>query len=135
MRGLECRHHSMDWPLGHICRSTLAVKRVVLTSSMAAVTSGPGQHPDRERHVFTEEDWSEINEHAMPYNYAKVPEALEGRGPGPALYAATARKRACPKPSVTPAVLLCRSTTRRSWRGRWRASRAGGCSCRSTRAW
>ena len=40
------------------CAETGSVKKVVLTSSIGAISCGMVGHPGREGHVYTEEDWS-----------------------------------------------------------------------------
>lgn len=50
------------------CRKAGGVARVILTSSMAAITDEP-----RDDHVFTEEDWNEASSlKRNPYYYSKV---------------------------------------------------------------
>jgi len=51
---------------------TPTVTRVVLTSSMGAVTVGPNDHPDGPAHVYTEDDWCKRDDEVLsPYNFAK----------------------------------------------------------------
>ena len=53
------------------CKESGAVKRVVITSSMAAVSSGNAGDPDKPQdHVYTEEDWSNPVS-CQPYELSK----------------------------------------------------------------
>ena len=53
------------------CAESGSVKKVVLTSSIAAISCGLLGHPRRKDHVYTEEDWSPP-EGCNPYERSKV---------------------------------------------------------------
>lgn len=53
------------------CAESGSVKKVVLTSSIAAISCGLLGHPGRKEHVYTEEDWSPP-EACNPYERSKV---------------------------------------------------------------
>jgi len=53
------------------CADSGSVKKVVLTSSIAAVSCGLLGHPGRREHVYTEEDWSPP-EACNPYERSKT---------------------------------------------------------------
>ena len=53
------------------CAESGSVKKVVLTSSIAAISCGLLGHPGRREHVYTEEDWSPP-EACNPYERSKV---------------------------------------------------------------
>ena len=53
------------------CAESGTVKRVVLTSSIAAVSCGLSGHPGRQNHTYSEEDWSPP-EACAPYERSKT---------------------------------------------------------------
>ena len=53
------------------CSESGSVKKVVLTSSIAAISCGGIGHPNREEHVYTEEDWSPLDG-CPPYERSKT---------------------------------------------------------------
>jgi len=53
------------------CAESGSVKKVVLTSSIAAISCGGIGHPNRQEHVYTEEDWSPL-EACPPYERSKT---------------------------------------------------------------
>ncbi|XP_065899103.1 uncharacterized protein [Dysidea avara] len=53
------------------CAGSGTVKKVILTSSTMAISCGLAGHPDRENHIYTEEDFS-IPEVCPPYERSKV---------------------------------------------------------------
>ena len=53
------------------CAESGCVKKVVLTSSIAAISCGGTGHPHRDNHVYTEEDWSPPDACA-PYEKSKT---------------------------------------------------------------
>ena len=53
------------------CSESGSVKKVVLTSSIAAISCGGIGHPRRQEHVYTEEDWSPA-EACPPYERSKT---------------------------------------------------------------
>ena len=53
------------------CSESGSVKKVVLTSSIAAISCGGIGHPNRQEHVYTEEDWSPP-EACPPYERSKT---------------------------------------------------------------
>ena len=53
------------------CAESGSVKKVVLTSSIAAISCGGIGHPNRQEHVYTEEDWSPP-EACPPYERSKT---------------------------------------------------------------
>ena len=53
------------------CSESGSVKKVVLTSSIAAISCGGVGHPNRREHVYTEEDWS-APEACPPYERSKT---------------------------------------------------------------
>ena len=53
------------------CSESGSVKKVVLTSSIAAISCGGLGHPNRQEHVYTEEDWSPP-EACPPYERSKT---------------------------------------------------------------
>jgi len=53
------------------CAESGSVKKVVVTSSIAAISCGLAGHPDRQEHMYTEEDWSPP-EACEPYERSKT---------------------------------------------------------------
>jgi len=53
------------------CAESGTVKRVVLTSSVVAVSNGGAGHPGRQNHTYTEDDWS-MPEICPPYERSKT---------------------------------------------------------------
>ena len=57
------------------CRLVLKVilcRKVVLTSSIAAISCGLSGHPSRSGHAYSEEDWSPAEAACLPYEWSKL---------------------------------------------------------------